>query len=138
MKKFFILLFSAAILMAAGCERPEPEPEPEPEPVVLDFAKGADVSWLTRNIISDELTGKRVNDAQNALKLAMEERFGTTLSETFTGDIWSTNYITRLVTSGDDSFDICYSLDLYAPGYIIGDCVIPYSELEHVDLSRIY
>ena len=48
MKKFFILLFSAAILMAAGCERPEPEPEPEPEPVVLDFAKGADVSWLTQ------------------------------------------------------------------------------------------
>ena len=48
MKKFFILLFSAAILMAAGCERPEPEPEPEPEPIVLDFAKGADVSWLTQ------------------------------------------------------------------------------------------
>lgn len=132
---------------AENAEVPETEPETEvdtqdhvPE---MKFDKEMnfllpDVSWLTRNIISDELTGERVNDAQNALKLAMEERFGTTLSETFTGDIWSTNYITRLVTSGDDSFDICYSLDLYAPGYIIGDCVIPYSELEHVDLSRIY
>ena len=46
-----------------------------------------DVSWLTRDIITDEITGERVNDAQNSMKLAMEERFGTTLSETFTGDI---------------------------------------------------
>ena len=48
MKPVFALLISAAVLMAASCERPEPEPEPEPEPVVLDFAKGADVSWLTQ------------------------------------------------------------------------------------------
>ena len=48
MKHVFALLISAAVLMAASCERPEPEPEPEPEPVVLDFAKGADVSWLTQ------------------------------------------------------------------------------------------
>jgi ABC-type glycerol-3-phosphate transport system substrate-binding protein len=97
-----------------------------------------DVSWLTRDIITDEITGERVNDAQNSMKLAMEERFGTTLSETFTGDIWSTNYITRLVSSGDDSFDVCYSLDLYAPGYIVADVVTPYTDVEYIDLSRVY
>lgn len=72
------------------------------------------------------------------MKLEMEDRFGTKLSETFTGDIWSTGYITRLVKAGDDSLDICYSLDLYAPGYILADAVTPYSELPYVDLSRIY
>ena len=46
MKKIFAICFSAAILMAASCEKPEPEPTPEP--VVTDFAKGADVSWLTQ------------------------------------------------------------------------------------------
>ena len=96
------------------------------------------VSWLTPNIISDEADGERVNDAQYALKLAMEERFGTSLAETYTGDIWSTSYITRLIAAGDDSFDIMYSLDLYAPGYILSDLIIPYTELEYVDLSRVY
>ena len=48
MKKIFALLFAATMLLAAHCEGPEPEPEPEPEPVVSDFAKGADVSWLTQ------------------------------------------------------------------------------------------
>ncbi len=97
-----------------------------------------DVSWLTRNIFADEVNGERVNDAQVNLKLAMEERFGTKLSETYTGDIWSTSYITRLVKSDDSSFDICCALDLYAPGYIIEGAVTPYSELEHVDLTRVY
>ena len=97
-----------------------------------------DVSWLTRDIITDEVKGERVNDAQNALKLEMESRFGTTLSQTFTGDIWSTAYITRLVKADDDSFDVCYSLDLYAPGYIIGDVVTPYTDVPYIDLSRVY
>ena len=97
-----------------------------------------DVSWLTRDIITDDIKGERVNDAQNAMKLEMENRFGTTLSQTFTGDIWSTAYITRLVKAGDDSFDVCYSLDLYAPGYILGDAVTPYTDVEYIDLSRVY
>ena len=132
---------------AAAEEIPETEPETQPDTQdhvpEMSFDKEMnfllpDVSWLTRDIITDEATGERVNDAQNAMKLAMEERFGTTLSETFTGDIWSTGYITRLVKAGDDSFDICYSLDLYAPGYILADAVTPYNELQHVDLARVY
>ena len=97
-----------------------------------------DVSWLTRDIVTDDISGERVNDAQNGMKLAMESRFGTTISQTFTGDIWSTAYITRLVKAGDDSFDVCYSLDLYAPGYILGDAVTPYTDVEYIDLSRVY
>ena len=130
-------------------QSPAAETEPETEIDTQDHVPSVtfdkemhfllpDVSWLTRDIITDEITGERVNDAQNSLKLALEERFGTTLSQTFTGDIWSANYISRLVTSGDDSFDICYSLDLYAPAYIIGDLVTPYTEIEYVDLSRVY
>lgn len=48
MKRVFAILFSAAMLMAANCEGPEPQPDPDPDPVVSDFAKGADVSWLTQ------------------------------------------------------------------------------------------
>ena len=55
MKRFFFLLFAPLVvggvmaLMAGSCNRPEPEPEPEPDPTPLtDFAKGADVSWLTQ------------------------------------------------------------------------------------------
>ncbi len=49
MKRFFALAFALLILSASSCEQPEPEPEPEPEPtpVKSDFAKGADVSWVT-------------------------------------------------------------------------------------------
>lgn len=48
MKHFFAIALSAAILMATTCEKIEPDPKPGPEPVVTDFAKGADVSWLTQ------------------------------------------------------------------------------------------
>ncbi len=96
------------------------------------------VSWLTPNILSYEADGERVNDAQYALKTAMEERFGMTLKESYTGDIWSTSYISKLIEAGDDSYDIMYSLDMYAPGYILSDLIIPYTELEYVDLSRVY
>ena len=48
MKKIFAILLAATTLMAVHCNKPEPEPEPEPEPVLTDFAKGADVSWLTQ------------------------------------------------------------------------------------------
>ena len=58
------------------------------------------VSWLTPNILSDEADGERVNDAQYALKTAMEERFGMTLKESYTGDIWSTSYISKLIEAG--------------------------------------
>jgi len=168
MKKHRIAVFLLAAMLLTACSEaapqntdsapaaqnepaPEAEIEVEPETQIdtadhvpeMKFDKEMhfllpDVSWLTRDIITDEATGERVNDAQNAMKLEMEDRFGTTLSESFTGDIWSTAYITRLVSSGDDSFDVCYSLDLYAPGYILGDVVMPYTDVEHIDLSRVY
>ena len=48
MKKIIALLLAATCLLAAHCQGPEPEPDPDPDPVVTDFAKGADVSWLTQ------------------------------------------------------------------------------------------
>ena len=67
---------------AENAEVPETEPETEvdtqdhvPE---MKFDKEMnfllpDVSWLTRNIISDELTGERVNDVENlSLQLCTE------------------------------------------------------------------
>ena len=122
-KQLAALLLLSAMLLASCSEKPsdpasgDPEPaedpgavsevseaEPETELDTKDYVPEMtfekeinfllpDVSWLTRDIITDEQTGERVNDAQNALKLEMESRFGTTLSEHFTGDIWSTAYI---------------------------------------------
>lgn len=97
-----------------------------------------DVNWQTRSIIAEELNGERLNDAQYNMKVAMEERFNTTLAEHFTGDIWSANYISNLVTAADDSFDICYALDLYATNYIVNDIALPYTDIAHIDLSRVY
>ncbi len=127
----------------------EPETEPETEVDTKDYVPELkfdkdmnfllpDVSWMTRNIIAEELNGERLNDAQYNMKVAMEERFNTTIAEHFTGDIWSANYISNLVTAADDSFDICYALDLYATNYIVNDIALPYTEIEHIDLSRIY
>ena len=48
MKRIIAILFAACALMAGSCEKPEPEPEPDPQPVPSEFAKGADVSWLTQ------------------------------------------------------------------------------------------
>ena len=48
MKKIIAVLIAATLLMATQCNEPQPTPEPEPEPEVTDFAKGADVSWLTQ------------------------------------------------------------------------------------------
>ena len=46
MKQFFALAFALLILSASSCE--QPEPEPEPIPIKDDFARGADVSWVTQ------------------------------------------------------------------------------------------
>lgn len=46
MKYFFALTDLLLLLSSASCEKPEPEPEPEP--VAAEFARGADVSWLTQ------------------------------------------------------------------------------------------
>ena len=46
MKRFFALAFALLILSASSCE--QPEPEPEPIPIKDDFARGADVSWVTQ------------------------------------------------------------------------------------------
>ena len=46
MKYFFALTGLLLLLSSASCEKPEPEPEPEP--VAAEFARGADVSWLTQ------------------------------------------------------------------------------------------
>ena len=55
MKRFFSLLSISVMLgillalSASSCGDPKPEPEPEPDPQPeLNFAKGADVSWLTQ------------------------------------------------------------------------------------------
>ena len=48
MKKIFAILLAATMLMAVNCNKPTPEPDPEPDPIPTDFAKGADVSWLTQ------------------------------------------------------------------------------------------
>ncbi len=136
--------------VVAGAEAEEAaETEPETEVDVKDkvpeisFDKEMnlllpDVNWQTRNIIAEELNGERLNDAQYNMKVAMEERFNTTLAEHFTGDIWSSNYVSNLVTADDDSFDICYALDLYAVDYIVNDIALPYTDIEHIDLTRIY
>ena len=48
MKKYFALLMAATMLLAVNCNKPTPEPDPDPDPVPTDFARGADVSWLTQ------------------------------------------------------------------------------------------
>ncbi len=127
----------------------EAETEPETEVDTKDYVPEMsfdkdmnlllpDVSWMTKNIIAEELTGERLNDAQYNMKMEMESRFDTTITEHFTGDIWSSSYISNLVTADDDSYDICYALDLYAVNYIVNNIAMPYTEIEHIDLSRVY
>ena len=97
-----------------------------------------EMSWATQNIIAEEITGERVNDAQYNMKNAMEERFETSIIETYTSDVFSTTYVSNLVKGDDDSFDICFVLDLYAPNYIKDKMVIPCDELKYIDLSKPY
>ena len=97
-----------------------------------------EMSWATQNIIAEEITGERVNDAQYNMKNAMEERFETSIIETYTSDVFSTTYVSNLVKGDDDSFDICFVLDLYAPNYIKDKMVIPCDELEYIDLTKPY
>ena len=40
-----------------------------------------EMSWATQNIIAEEMTGERVNDAQYNMKNAIEERFETSIIE---------------------------------------------------------
>jgi len=98
----------------------------------------SNISWATRNIIADEITGDLIGDSQFNMKMQMEERFHTAISETYTDDIWSTAYISRLVKAGDDSFPICFVLDLYAPGYANGGMVLSLEEVPNIDLSKPY
>ena len=97
-----------------------------------------EMSWATQNIIAEEMTGERVNDAQYNMKNAIEERFETSIIETYTSDVFSTTYVSNLVKGDDDSFDICFVLDLYAPNYIKDKMVIPCDELEYIDLTKPY
>ncbi len=96
------------------------------------------ISWATNNILSGELNGERLNDAQNAMKLEMEDRFGVSVSEIYTDDFLSTNYVNNLVTSDDDTFDVCFVLDMYILGYVGGGMVIPYDEVPYIDLEKPY
>ena len=125
------------------------ETEPEEETAVTDDVPQMDfgaetnllvsnISWVTRNIIADEITGDLIADAQFNMKAQMEERFHTVLTETYTDDIWSTAYVSRLVKAGDDTFPICFVLDLYAPGYANGGLVLSLEEVPHIDLSKPY
>ena len=123
----------------------EPETAPDTKDYVpeMSFDKDMnlllpDMSWITKNIISEEMNGERLNDAQYNMKVEMEERFNTSISEHFTGDMWSNSYISNLVAAEDDSYDICYALDLYAVGYIVNDIALPYTQIDHIDLSRVY
>ena len=97
-----------------------------------------EMSWATQNIIAEEMTGERVNDAQYNMKNAIEERFETSIIETYTSDVFSTTYVSNLVKGDDSSFDICFVLDLYAPNYIKDKMVIPCDELKYIDLSKPY
>ena len=63
-----------------------------------------EMSWATQNIIAEEMTGERVNDAQYNMKNAIEERFETSIIETYTSDVFSTTYVSNLV-KGDEYSD---------------------------------
>lgn len=93
-----------------------------------------DVTWTTPNIIADELLGERINDAQYATKLAIEERFNTTLTETYSSDM---HYIDTLVNAGDDSFEV-FSLDLTVVGLAQNGMIYNYSDLKYIDLEKPY
>ncbi len=163
-KRTIALLLTALILVScSGSETPADETQPSNGDVETDVPETEteteesttddvpemkfdgdinilmpDISWASKNIIADEVNGERVNDAQNAMKLEMEERFGTSLSETYTTDYWSTSYVNNLVTADDDSFDICFVLDMYALGYVGGGMVIPYDDIEYINLDKPY
>ena len=132
----------------AGTPAAETEPEPEETEVTddvpeLDFGQDMDllvsnISWATRNVIAEELTGDRVGDDQYNMKLEMETRFNTKLAETYTDDIWSTAYLNRLVKADDDTFELCFVLDLYAPGYANSGLVQALDDVQYIDLEKPY
>lgn len=109
----------------------------------LDFGEDtdllmSDISWATKNVIAEEMTGDLINDAQFSMKLEMENRFNTALKEVYTADIWSTAYVARLVKAGDDTYEICFVLDLYAPGYANSALVLPLDQVPYIDITKPY
>ena len=92
----------------------------------------------TPSIVTEEITGDRINDAQYNMKLKMEERFGTTIVQTFAGGMHDNSYITNLIQSDDDTFELCFSLDLYVMNFVIKNHVMSFDYLEHVDFSKVY
>ncbi|MBR4895446.1 MAG: hypothetical protein IKZ41_03385 [Clostridia bacterium] len=127
----------------SGTGSDTPETQVHDRVPAMDFGQDMDllmsnISWATTNIVGDEITGDLIGDAQYNMKLSMEERFNTTINEIYTDDIWSTAYVTRLITADDDTYEICFVLDLYAPGYANSGLVRSLEEVPYIDLTQLY
>ena len=127
----------------SALETEAPETEIRDNVPEMDFGQDMDllmsnISWATTNIVGDEITGDLIGDAQYNMKLSMEERFNTKISEVYTDDIWSTAFVSRLISADDDTYEICFVLDLYAPGYANSGLVLSLEEVPYIDLSQPY
>lgn len=95
-------------------------------------------TWATANMLREEITGEIVNDAQYLLKSKIEERFNVILQETATDDIWSTKFISSMISSGDETYDVYFPLDLYILGYAQQKMIYNWKDLVYINLSKPY
>jgi len=95
-------------------------------------------TWATAHMLREEINGDIINDAQYLLKTKIEERFNLILKETVTADIWSTSYISKLITSGDGTYSVFFPLDLYVVQYAQKKQIYNWNELIYIDLTKPY
>lgn len=160
-KQTLLCLYIALLLTSCSHSAPEEtsaavqtenvvqETEPVTETLLLDDVPEMQISeevhflmpdlgWTVRHIIAEEQTGDRVNDARYEMKVQMEERFGTTILETVTANTWGINYIRTLVNGGDDTYDACFVIDLFALEYATAGLCYKLEEIPYIDLDKAY
>lgn len=125
-------------------EEPESVPDTVDEVPEMKFGEEFNIyiptgiDYSISDIVTEDILGERVNDAQYNMKLHIEDRFDTEIVQTYGQYLHDNTGVTKLIQSNDDTYELFYILDLYVMNFVGDKMVIPYDDVEYIDLSKAY
>ncbi len=160
MKLFVIFIVFLSMLFSAGCAAGEVkntsasqtadetnETEEETEAILksslpegLDY-NGAEFNMLSNDYVryfADELNGDVLNDAQYNVRKKTEELLDIVVNENITDIFQMVSECTKLVNSGDTTYDTVQTIDRFAVAMMLEKLLLPIEKMEYVDLDAVY